>query len=297
MSIPKVVQQQEAEANERIEALEQQENAGQSSFEAERQAEITNAPGPEPESGDEIRVEEQDETLKSKIAELEQEKEKIEHTRQVFEGRLNKRNKELEEKLDEQQKVVEDLQAKLEQAEKQGDLGDIFTEEEKEILGPDYIDMAAKVAQEVTKRVESKVSQLEQNMVQNTTSNFWKTVMRNLNLSDPELTQVENSRKFKTFMAKDDGLSGFTIGDSLDRAIQSKDADQAIRIYQNFLDSLGTDGRQQSAPSPERVSGAVDHGAVIETDSFAKLADDFAKGRIDYAKFKQREAVLDGQMS
>jgi hypothetical protein len=300
--VPKAVKEQAEEADRKLAELQ----------EAESNANEETTTIPVVEEPPVVTPSEPPSALNDQINALEVKKEAEAeiHKLKSEEGRHKKRIEELEEELrrkEEELRLKEQEAANVKSTEIEVIDPNLFTDEEKDFLGEDYINMAEKIVQNAINRsigaIEEKFSKQFQNIEETTFHNnsavFIDRLVASLGLTREQFDKVDQSAQFEAYLREEDD-SGNIRFDSLNHHIANQSLEKTAKIYKGFLATLNTakDTPPKRAPQPTRAAG---QGAVIDINqtpiTYRQVAELYTSGRISRAEKDALEARLNEQLN
>ena len=239
-----------------------------------------------------------------KLKEFEQESQQEIHKLKSNEGRMQKRISELEAELEEAKKQPHADNAVIQTETITASNNKLFSEEEREFLGDDYIKMAEKIVQDainnaranIDKRIDERLNPLEQVTQSNNNAVFHDRVITRLGLDKDRFMKIDNSALFEQYLQEEDS-SGNVLIDSLQKHMANNDVERTAKIYEGFLSTLKqpTDKAPARAVQPDRIAGgnAVLSETHIPSMSYAEVAQAYAAGQLTKAQKDVMIAELD----
>jgi hypothetical protein len=303
--IPKAVQAQADEAERKLK--ERMEEEGITPPEPTDPPTEPIEPKPEPEDPQKMETVE-DKNLNKSIDDLEEKKAEEEiHKLKSEEGRYKKRISDLEALIEEKDTELSNAVARIEALETANTPPapivdpDLFTEEEREFLGDDYIEMSEKIVQSAISRKMSEIDErlqgFEEKTQLDTNRVFLERLTNKLGISRERFDKIDNSAKFAEFLEED--VLGVKRLNILDQHLRNLDLEHTAEIYQDFIKTLGNqDQGFKRAPMPEM--GASNHG--IPSDgrppyTYTEVAKMYTSGQISKAQKDAYERQLDEQFN
>jgi len=248
--------------------------------------------------------------LELKMEELAEKLEREVQTRLREEGRYKKEVEDLKEQVAQRDELIENMEALPHEEVR---IADLYTEEERELLDPDYMKMVEKGGNAIVKdailqndvkwqkkfdAIVGALDELKNNTHVALNATFADRVTGRLGVNMAQLEQMDASPEFSAFIAQHDGYSGSTIGDSLERMVVSQNLEGAVAIYKDFMDKQGTAADEVIVPSviPDRLAGAAPSpkNETINNDlTHDDVARMFSSNKINHTQMDELMKQLD----
>jgi len=294
--LPEQVLQKDRDAQEAIKALEQ------STGESTTQSVIEPVIPQTQEVAKDLQAE-----LDKKTHSFDVERGRLKKRIEELEGNVATKDSDLEAKLLLAQKEAEEAKARLDEIEVNKEQQDLFSNEEREDLGSEYVDMATKISNDTEERLTKKfearekvltdlIEDLKGKTDQSSEAVFGQQVLSKLGMSSDEFATMDNDPLFNKWLENKDGFSGRTVGASLDNAFDSGDSDAVVSIVKAYKNQ-NQQKVSNSVELPKQVNNInVGVQQTPPSTDYTTIATQFANGEINREQMISLTDQLDNQL-
>jgi hypothetical protein len=155
----------------------------------------------------------------------------------------------------EQKEQIKRLEEQLEQAmsapkEPQNYAEGAFSEEDVENLGPEYVEALQKSTNLAVEKAlaiqKAELDKVYQTQAQSQEQALWSSVVGRLGMNQASFNELDESPEFNQWLKQPDGMSGYTLGESLSHAVGRNDTEGIAKFYEAYR------GQQGKVPSPKK---------------------------------------------
>jgi len=169
-----------------------------------------------------------------------------------------------------------------------------FTEEDIENLGPEYVEGMQRVTNVAVQKAlaiqKQELDKIYKSQEQSQEQSLWSSVVGRLGMDQTGFKELDESPEFNQWLKNADGMSGYTLGESLSHAVGRNDTEGIAKFYEAYR---GQSGKVSSPKKPLTTQPSQTVQAQIESGNqqryskseYLRIVSKWTSGRLrDWSK-------------